>query len=144
MESNSPNSERAECIYRQIWQMTNGTTLERSIAFDLAGILGTECSSLRLEERLDIVEQRLTAFHAKDKQFLRGALLDLLEMLSAARKSIIDDEDRDHVDDLYAELLASFRLSKEEVDGLLDRLDSIQNWLERKTMANQWLDELGV
>lgn len=59
-------SEKEERIYSKIRQMQKeGSDAEKSLAFDLIGVLGNESLPVSLDERLDYVEDKLREFYTK-------------------------------------------------------------------------------
>lgn len=64
--------QRERKLYAQIRKMQQGNNAERSLAFDLIGLLGNESLQDSLERRLDYIEKRIAGFYQNGEQFLDG------------------------------------------------------------------------
>lgn len=65
---NNDIKDREEKIYNIIMKMEDGTNEEKSFAFECMGILGNENQDIKLEDKLDIVEKKITIYENKIKK----------------------------------------------------------------------------
>lgn len=67
-------TDRESIIYAKLAEMSGGDKQERDEAFSLRGLLSNDAVEIKMEERLDIIEDRIRAFYKA-----RGQEIDPLE-----------------------------------------------------------------
>ncbi len=141
-ESNTDSDDREHRVYEKIVKMKKGDKEEKSLAFDLAGVLGNESLSIDISDRLIIVEKKIDMFYQLRKYneikagiescacLTHSLLKDSVAWLSCALDAIndYDNEEYYHItSDKWESLLektliklANSSISVDEIESDLD------------------------